>query len=145
MREILFRGKREDNGEWVYGFYSKATDEQHFIDIWDSFICEMIYTEVIHETVGEYTGLKDRDGKRIFEGDIVLRVFTESTGIVDTVMSLIKFERGCFLIAKIEPPPFRMDGYSFYDDYQRLTECNGYFEIIGNIHDAPELLKGVTE
>lgn len=67
MREIFFRAKRKDNGEWVYGFLTKMWGALHIIDKAN----ENVAYEIIPETVGQYSGLFDNDGKTIFEGDIV--------------------------------------------------------------------------
>ncbi len=114
MRKILFRGKRTDNGEWAEGF---LTDEKH-IGTW------LLTIPIIPETVGQYTGLTDRNGKRIFEGDIVKH---------HTIPMLVKFDEksASFLVG------YTMNG-SYYEN---TLHGHGYLEVIGNIHDNPELLE----
>ena len=137
MREILFRGKRVDNGEWVYGAYYKQEyvygDEKvaHCIittkdvlsnDLW------LDYEEVIPETVGQFTGLTDKNGKKIFEGDIV-DILTENEE-----RGVITYNDGCFIV--------EADGFIItFIDHLYGTDV----EVIGNIHDNHELLKGEEE
>ena len=125
MREILFRGKRTDNGDWVDGYLaaydlicpnypedtSNATGDYYGQTPYVGFV------EVDPSTVGQYTGLKDKNGKRIFEGDIL----SLQTGRPHVV----RFKNGAFILEDSAIP------MSFAIK----------FEIIGNIHDNPELLK----
>ena len=125
MREILFRGKRTDCGEWV-------TDSETYIKdgdgIWLSDENLNVVT-VIPETVGQYTGLTDKNGVKIFEGDIVERVSDGERAVI----SWLKYS-ACF-------------GLSFggwccgFDNYDDNLPSD--FEVIGNICDNPELLEGV--
>lgn len=144
MKEILFRGKRKDNGEWVEGYYTELPCGSLGATIFsndDELVCEdtksyiiKVFTkqhtnysnsnplqviecekyEVIPETVGQFTGLTDKNGKKIFEGDIVYN------GVFKAQIELIN---GHF-------SPFGSD--TFFAD-----EC----EVIGNIYDNPELLE----
>ena len=134
MREFLLRGKRTDNGEWVYGYYTKARDflnkkEMHIIfepDVEAFPHCEFTgYEEVLPETVGQYTGLTDKNGTKIFEGDILT---IENEG----VYAAIKYnESNAAFYVEDED----------HEDY--LGEAWGTdVVIIGNIFDNPELLKG---
>lgn len=132
MREILFRGKCKDNGEWIYGFFHK--------DIWgDGESCYILYDtedyEVIPETVGQYTGLIDKNGKNIFEGDIIKNE-TERLFVV-----IYKF--GGFDLAPISwlEDIDKTLTYNTLGDVQTALYTMSNAEIIGNIHDNPELLE----
>lgn len=139
MREILFRGKRVDNGEWIYwDRYGRITDingkpTKTKIDIptlypYRTYIADLPI--INDETVGDYTGLTDKNGKRIFEGDIC----------------------GCFCNTQIFDVKYCEErcGY-FFDDCvisggcEPAPECLGNLrntiEVIGTIYDNPELLE----
>ena len=126
MREILFRGKRIDSGEWVYGtMYKIAIDLNPFILTGGKFGCSY---QVGEETVGQYTGLNDKNGNRIWEGDIVRC----GTGRICKVTFFISPGVSGFDLVPIggfdSPPPHN---WSLFADT----------EVIGNIHDNPELLE----
>lgn len=123
MREILFRGKRIDNGEWVYGCYVKMYDYEgnvthHISPPW---------CKVDPETVGQYTGLDDKGGKKIFEGDILTfkPSFGEETGIVG-------FDAGAFYAGN-----YCLSAALFYGEFDGV--------VIGNEFDNPELIGGVED
>lgn len=136
MREILFRGKRKDNGEWVEGCGIIATENWvsifTVIDDIDENSSEVNEIEVIPETVGQFTGLSDKNGNRIFEGDIVKTdKFSEPNK-----QYIIKYDLqfGAFI---------GQDRYNCY--FVTFDGDSDEFEVIGNIHDSPELLKGGEE
>lgn len=117
-REILFRGKRIDNGEWI-------TDSETYIwdgdGIWLSDENLNVVT-VIPETVGQFTGLTDKNGRRIFEGDIVDYISSDVIGNPKT---------GTIIVEDMT-------------DYDTMIYLNhsDELQIIGNIHDNTEILKG---
>lgn len=130
MREILFRGKT-DNGKWVEGFYYKdLTSNCVYIISWKNANVLDVenFVEVTTETIGQYTGLTDKNGKKIFEGDIV------KLHLIDCIeIGVIKYnDIMCRFMF------FTKDGSYGFDN-------TNDFEVIGNIHDNPELLKGGAE
>lgn len=138
MREILFRGKRTDNGEWVYGNYyiaeklDKSGVEYFIIEI----EAEGSQYYVTPETVGQYTGLTDKNGKKIFEGDIVK---TKKYGKIIGHSNVRDFD---IFVVIYEPAMFRLE--NTHRAFNLVGKCGKGidYEVIGNIHDNPELLKG---
>lgn len=132
MREILFRGKRKDNGEWVYGNYAVTdnNEKQHFI-----FQNKAFEFEVVPETVGQYTGITDDNGKKIFEGDI-LGVTNDDTDYDYITKVYLDCDTLCVDVQG-QDYDYTSIGFAIeiWDD-----ECD-QVEIIGNIYDNPELLE----
>lgn len=151
MREILFRGKRVDNGEWTEGYLFKQWNRTFLLWGMTGDIPNM--TEVIPETIGQYTGLTDKNGKKIFEGDIVMYSDEECyyPGEYTEFMGVIVFEKGAFGIGCREELPIDLDYWCDNDNFVSLWElywnlnCTQdelpMLEVIGNIYDNPELLE----
>lgn len=140
MREILFRGKRVDNGEWVEGFYSNwiYDDKRQGLQRIHYISANEKSGAVYGNTVGQYTGLTDKTGKKIFEGDIVKveRDFYKAEN---------KKEREIFIGVVCYDEKFTSFGLQG-KKYMNLTmhRFNGDYQIvIGNINDNPELIKAV--
>ena len=134
MREILFRGKRVDNAEWVEGlpWKKKYNDGNRiFISCFpDKDDNNEVYV-VCPETVGQYTGLTDKNGKKIFEGDIVAGAVHWLERMKNGV---VEFRDGSFGLIW-----YRGD----IEEFNPFTSmCNVEYEVIGNIHDNPEFLEG---
>ena len=127
-REILFRGKRTDNGKWVEGHLivfpkSKITK----IMVWNAADLDFDAIEVRPESVGQYTGLTDKDGKKIFEGDIV-NCYT-FTGMNDYRRGVVHWDE-------------MFCGWYGKESCSLLCGLGEIYEVIGNIHDNSELLNG---
>ena len=134
MREILFRAKREDNGEWAYGYYVRLPDAAGS--------ASMIHTParnpdesnsshfIRSSTIGQYTGLTDKNGTKIFEGDIVR--------YGDTIHKVVFEQRNGTAYFGLVYSPIETLPFGHYQDLQQL-------EVIGNIYDNPELIGGETD
>ncbi|EHZ2232501.1 hypothetical protein K5L91_002425 [Listeria monocytogenes] len=139
MREIEFRGKRIDNGEWVYGNLMQFEDSATFIFAderkgastltYAHFIINNMHA-IDEKTIGQYTGLKDKNGKKIFEGDIVNCKFFDR--MVGDIAGVINFIDCVWAVSDFKNKRL----------YQLIDVDN--IEIIGNMHENPDLL-GVAE
>ena len=136
MREILFRGKRTDNGKWVYGFpfAYQARLVVEGIETWDG-----DRHSIDPSTIGQYTGLIDKNGKRIFEGDIIdmTEEWWDASGPAhhDSPICAVEFDEFT-------------GGFNPFANYD--CDCGVYInasgcKVIGSIHDIPELLGEVTD
>lgn len=141
MREILFRGKRTDNGDWVEGFIVSSRENTYpngfeminvdgiNYDELDNYIPDFISYAVDPSTVCQYTGLKDKNGKRIFEGDVA-KVMQGK----DKDIAYIGFENGAFMLYPKTGNIYERTLWEYwYNDWD--------VEVIGNITDNPELLE----
>ena len=130
MREIEFKGISENTHDWVYGSLIYSTMEnQYYIAEHNE---EELQYPVFAETVGQYTGLKDKNGKQIFEGDIITCINTTRQGynIGQKMCGFIEYEKyGCYWFCK--------NNFQHYNDWVFADDI----EVIGNIHDNPELLE----
>lgn len=143
MREILFRGKEVKTGKWIEGYYC------HYDDIKDNGKddCDYIiekhngeyfpFKEVIHETVGQFTGFSDKHKVKIFDGDIVKDAYGRIMEVV------FRDNVGAFAFKLVEATGERWTNNFLYASMGEWFVCNKLPEVavIGNIHDNPELLE----
>lgn len=141
VQEILFRGKRVDNGEWVYGYYancvcthgSKYRTAHHIIEYPGN--PRVDYYEIYTGTVGQYTGLTDKNGTKIFEGDILESRYDDNHPDDSAVEAVVWHDSGwCIKEGKYGPDPIWTEG------------TLPHSAVIGNVIDNPELMElGGTE
>lgn len=123
MREILFRAKRKDNGEWVEGLPCERGRDGQITNIRADE--DWLFYDIIPETVGQYTGLKDKNGNEIYDGDIVTGLFNHT----DITGHIVYGSDATFFIE-------RKGLYGI-----GLNNAEDWLEVVGNIHDNKELLR----
>ncbi len=141
MREIKFRGKRADNGNWVYGNYIEKIDPtKKEPTFWASLIHDKALTavEVDPKTVGQFTGLHDKNGNPIYEKDKVI-LFSKKTKAVyfnkDTGTQLVftvLYKDACFWL-------YSEDVDYWFMPLRMIEDVEVDIEVIGNVFDNPEL------
>ena len=142
IREVIFRGKRTDNGEWIEGSLLGIDwcDKPSTYSIAPNTPVSVFYS-VLPETVGQYTGLTDKNGKRIFEGDI-LKSTRKIIDYADVGFSISHYDEEDIGIVE-----WRKDGFMIA--HKSGTWARSFYGsenyVIGNIHDNPEILKGGGE
>lgn len=161
MRTIKFRGKRLDNGKWIEGCFAEFVhpidgDTKPGIQVTrcvpssiDRFmpVYETELVEVIPESVGQWTGLVDRHGKEIFEGDIcklIILPVEEKVNPIKALLYVIQWDNACWGFKPLFPDivnPDDKEWCPFWDDESGEMWCERYFEIVGNLIDSPELME----
>lgn len=124
MRQILFRGKRIDNDEWTEGYLFKIWNRTFLLWGMTGDVPNMV--EVKPETVGEYTGLTDKNDKKIFEGDIVKFVYNGNTGVYQVVYDISELD---FKVT---------NGKEKYENNFQYLTCCEEIEAISNVYDNTE-------
>lgn len=140
-RIIKFRGKRIDNNKWIYGDLLQPTEFDNIYEISDKNTIDGTRYEINPETIGQFTGLYDKNGREIYEGDIVkINAHNYDYGFKQEEIGQIKFIDGSFgFYRKIDNIK-----YCFYDLPAEVAEREiDYYEVIGNIWDNLELFEEI--
>lgn len=131
MREILFKAKRKDNGEWIEGYYYKRIQGSKVVDAIEKYngnIESIEYYEIDPETICQFTGLLDKNGNKIWEHDIC------STDL-KRPYSIVVFRNGCFMY---ELNDGDKDYFDIMMPIEPLVDSDKYTEVIGNVFDFKE-------
>lgn len=127
MREILFRGKFTASGMWIIGDLRQYPSGAKAIK--GNYMSHIM--EVDPDTIGEYTGRTDKNGKKIFEGDIVRFSLITGRSLVPQGLRQVTFSAGSFMIE---------DPYSGDDETISRIAASVELEVVGNVHDNPDMI-----
>ena len=127
MRKIKFRGQRQSDNKWIYGDLLHPNDFVNVYEISDCNTFDGSRYDVIEDTIGQFTGLHDKNGKEIYEGDVV-----EITYKGEEDIGKIIYEYNGFTV----------DVMNMNKPYGRVDLIARYIEVIGNIYENSNLLKG---
>ena len=134
MREILFRGKQVNDGMWIQGYLFQFWGRAYIL--WGMTNDTPTMHEVKPETIGQFTGLTDKNGVKIFEGDILHQAYHKENDFV------VVFADGGFKVSYLYESQYHNVGFGCTTFCQQNLTGNsfGKYAVIGNIHDNPELL-----
>lgn len=138
-REILFKAKRIDNGEWVEGYYVYCRKRHYILQVLNKAIGfderEYEWVEVDPDTICQYTGLTDKNGKKIWENDIVKckKYICGNFGDYCIEVGYAEMKHGAFGLHRIKNDAYYRPFKDWLEDYE--------YEVVGNIFDNPELLE----
>lgn len=141
-REIIFRGKSSVTNEWVYGSLVKCGNENYIIGFDEVdldghhiryYSDRPVFTK--QETIGQFTGLYDKNGKEIYEGDILMCIGQREDNKWRKYFRKVLFKNGSFCI---NVPEYNVESYL----HHHIVNGELGWEVIGNIYDNPELLEG---
>lgn len=134
MREVIFRGKEKDTGKWLYGDL-QTVGHKRFIDGY------RMRGRVNPGTVGQYIGIKDKNGNRVFEGDIIQTYFSFAPGDAGYGVSqkpfVVEWEQSRASYRAYKPDAQKLHILDTIDFFEMQSKL---YEVIGNIYDNPELI-----
>ena len=144
MKEVLFRGKCAFNGEWIEGYYYANPVLCFILPIGYEISADLDAIKILPETRGQFTGLTDKSGKKVFEGDVIsytehpgylLKSFYAVVSYKDYVASFVYLKLG------LDENGCKQSMIHFFNEADEFEEdILPYLEVIGNVYDNPELL-----
>lgn len=142
-REILFRGKQTDNGEWVYGWYcpypfGRFPVKDAIVPSEEAMDGCHTFVKIMPDTIGQFTGLFDKNGKRVFEGDVVRCIYAFNKYDLNEFVYVVVWDQEEFGFKATNGKE------NYGNHFAYLGNCDE-IEVIGNIHDNPDKIGGESK